>query len=262
MTNLKAPFPYFGGKSKVAKEVWKGLGNVDNYVEPFAGSLAVLLARPHKPKVETVNDKDQYLANFWRALKHEPEQVAKHADWPINEADLFSRHMWLASEGKERIEKMTVDPDYFDPKVAGWWVWGICSWIAGGWCNPGSGPWMVENGKVVKKRGKGLKRKLPSLGGSGQSVNRTSIDSLVAEMQALADRLRRGRVCCGDWKRVVTRGALSHGKTIGIFLDPPYSGDVRDKSLYSTDDYNVAKEVQEWCIDTPMRTIPQPGCGT
>lgn len=43
---LVAPFPYFGGKRQVAAEVWARFGEVTNYVEPFAGSLAVLLARP------------------------------------------------------------------------------------------------------------------------------------------------------------------------------------------------------------------------
>jgi hypothetical protein len=44
---LRAPFPYFGGKSIVAPRVWELLGpNLSRYVEPFAGSAAVLLARP------------------------------------------------------------------------------------------------------------------------------------------------------------------------------------------------------------------------
>ena len=55
---LKAPFPYFGGKSRVALQVWERFGDVANYVEPFAGSLAVLLGRPTEPKTETVNDLD------------------------------------------------------------------------------------------------------------------------------------------------------------------------------------------------------------
>ena len=49
-TKLKAPFPWFGGKSRVAHFVWPRFGNVGNYVEPFAGSLAVLLKRPHEPR--------------------------------------------------------------------------------------------------------------------------------------------------------------------------------------------------------------------
>lgn len=48
---LKAPFPWFGGKRKVAKEVWQRFGNVKNYVEPFFGSGAVLLGRPDKERI-------------------------------------------------------------------------------------------------------------------------------------------------------------------------------------------------------------------
>ena len=44
-SKLKAPFPYFGGKSLAAGLVWSRLGEVKNYVEPFAGSLAVLLGQ-------------------------------------------------------------------------------------------------------------------------------------------------------------------------------------------------------------------------
>ena len=46
---LKAPFPWFGGKSRVADIVWDRFGKVDNYVEPFFGSGAVLLARRQTP---------------------------------------------------------------------------------------------------------------------------------------------------------------------------------------------------------------------
>ena len=115
---IKAPFPYFGGKSRVASVVWEYFGDVKNYVEPFAGSLAVLLGRPHEPRTETVNDKDCYLANFWRALQHDPEAVASWADWPINEADLHARHWWLVQQADFR-ERMMSDPDYYDAKIAG-----------------------------------------------------------------------------------------------------------------------------------------------
>lgn len=75
-TKLKAPFPYFGGKAMVADEVWQRLGDVPNYVEPFFGSGAVLLSRPHAPGIETINDKDGFVSNFWRSVKLAPEQVA------------------------------------------------------------------------------------------------------------------------------------------------------------------------------------------
>lgn len=61
MNKLRAPFPWYGGKTLAAPMIWRAFGNVPNMVDPFAGSLAVLLARPHEPKVETVNDKDGFL---------------------------------------------------------------------------------------------------------------------------------------------------------------------------------------------------------
>jgi hypothetical protein len=41
---LAAPFPYFGGKSNACAPAWQAFGRVDNYVEPFAGSAAMLKA--------------------------------------------------------------------------------------------------------------------------------------------------------------------------------------------------------------------------
>lgn len=76
---LRAPFPWFGGKEKVAAIVWERFGDVTNYVEPFAGSLAVLLNRPHAPQIETVNDLDGMVANFWRALQAAPKIINDHS---------------------------------------------------------------------------------------------------------------------------------------------------------------------------------------
>ena len=47
---LAAPFPYFGGKSLACETVWAALGDPENYVEPFAGSAAMLLGRPNVGK--------------------------------------------------------------------------------------------------------------------------------------------------------------------------------------------------------------------
>jgi hypothetical protein len=137
---LKAPFPWFGGKRQAASLVWERLGDVDNAIEPFCGSLAWLLSRPHPPRIETVNDADCYVANFWRATQHDPEAVAAHADWPVNEVDQHARHRWLvlSPAAVDFREKMRADPDYFDPKVAGWWCWGLCCWIGSGWCGEGA----------------------------------------------------------------------------------------------------------------------------
>ena len=74
--SLAAPFPYFGGKTSHAARIVPLLPAHDHYVEPFAGSLAVLLAKP-RSKMETVNDLDGDLITFWRVLRDQPEDLAR-----------------------------------------------------------------------------------------------------------------------------------------------------------------------------------------
>ena len=273
---MKAPFVWFGGKRRVAPQVWQALGDVNNYVEPFAGSLAVLLGRPHdlgdgSRRAETVNDADGMLANFWRAIATDPESVAHFADYPVNEVDLFARHLWLVNEGRSRLlESLESDPNWYDAQIAGWWVWGVNAWIGSGWCS-GTGPWMHTDSGVGKlphlgNAGRGVNRQLPHLGNAGQGVNRQlphlgtagqagfnnlqyRADGIAAYFNELANRLRDVRVCCGDWSRVVTSGALSFGSAVGVFLDPPYLGDVRTADLYSVDDHTIAHTVRQWCLE-------------
>ena len=176
---LAAPFPYFGGKSLACATVWAALGDPENYVEPFAGSAAMLLGRPNVGKVETMNDADGLVANFWRAVSLDAGEVAKHTDWPTNEADLFARHSWLVRHAPGLLERLHADPDYYDAKAAGWWCWGSCNWIGSGWCS-GTGPWVHDGEKLVDGRqlphlgnaGRGVNRQLPHLGNAGRGVNR------------------------------------------------------------------------------------------
>ncbi len=114
------------------------------YVEPFYGSGAVLLTRERElarlgiewtpgQTIETANDADPYVTNFWRATARQSDRVAVMADWPVHEADLHARHQWLVNQTDFR-ERMFSDPDYFDPKIAAWWAWGLSCWIGSGWC--------------------------------------------------------------------------------------------------------------------------------
>ena len=122
---MKAPFAWFGGKSKVAPEVWRRFGEIKSYVEPFFGSGAVLLGRPAPWEgTETVNDLDGFVCNFWRALAADPEGAAIAADWPLNECDLRARHAYLIQRRESLTTRLEADPRFFDAKIAGWWAWG------------------------------------------------------------------------------------------------------------------------------------------
>jgi hypothetical protein len=353
---LRAPFPWFGGKSRVASIVWDRFGNVLNYVEPFAGSLAVLLGRPHPPRTETVNDRDAYLSNFWRAVTEDPEAVAHYADWPVSEADLHARHRWLVKQADFR-ERMLREPDFYDVKIAGWWVWGISQWIGGGWCHPtlrrdgsdteprkgrpslqpqgvGSSEWtgrfarckpraihapsiipeqrpaMTTNGihseppgnrkrpqlwrggigthsnaclapeflEEIKRPdlhrgGRGvtrttLKQQLPDISGNRSATGRgvhasgksASADAIFGWFEALQARLRRVRIVCGDWERIMGPSPTFHIGTTGVFLDPPYdpvqiaAGDGHDghapaDAIYAHHDGQVSADVRRWALE-------------
>lgn len=138
---LKAPFPAFGGKSRLAPIVWTLLGVGEdaarNYVEPFFFSGAMLWKRPDIGAVETVNDLNAYVTNFWRAVAADPNAVADHADWPVIETDLHARHAWLvgSDEAVDLLERVRRDPLAYDTRIAGWWAWGACCWIGSGWCD-------------------------------------------------------------------------------------------------------------------------------
>lgn len=235
---LDAPFPWFGGKSAVAGQVWTALGNVSHYVEPFFGSGAVLLQRPHAAKFETINDLDGMVANFWRATRAAPEAVADHADWPCNEADLHARHLWLIGQRESLTERLMGDAEWFDAKAAGWWLWGACNWIGSGWCS-GKGPWISLDGVMTDSR------QLPHLS-EGRGVNRKLF--ITEWIAALSDRLRDTRIACGDWTRVTGPAVLDAGGGItGVFLDPPYEQAER-ADVYAMES-PVAADVRKWCAD-------------
>ena len=229
---LRAPYPYFGGKRRAASLIWEALGDVDHYIEPFCGSAAVLLSRPSTSKCETVNDACGFISNFWRSVKAYPELVTEHSDWPVNECDLHARHQWLLNQRESLTERLIQDPEWCDPKIAGWWVWGAGIWIGDGWC-------------------RNLSRKLPRLGDEGGGVHAThqggpipgenvNFETVLDWMQALSNRLRRVRVACGDWQRVVNSDSTlfpfrdRKGAITGIYLDPPYSTGNQDYSAGGT----------------------------
>lgn len=271
---LRAPFPYFGGKSAVAAVVWDRFGNAANYVEPFAGSLAVLLARPkaHQwwDRNESVNDLDGNIANWHRAVAADPELVAFHASHPVHEADLTARHLWLVQHGDELRTRLMSDPDFYDARAAGWWVWGISCWVGGEWCT-GIGPHTGIDEPSITNGGTapGVYRKIPMMSGAhgGKGIHRpiavtgsvpaptgetvpdltgSYLAKLTTDFTALSNRLRRVRVACGDWARVLGNTAVpAAGQVTGVFLDPPYDPDERRGDLYAVGDGRRPHRVDE-----------------
>jgi DNA adenine methylase len=73
---LKPPLAYYGAKVNIGPRIAALLPLHEHYVEPFAGSLAVLLAKPPS-LMETVNDLNKGLMGFWRILRDRPADLER-----------------------------------------------------------------------------------------------------------------------------------------------------------------------------------------
>ncbi len=265
---LSAPFPWFGGKSRAAELIWSRFGAADlgNYVEPFLGSAAVFLNRPADfTGWITLNDLDGHVVNFWRAVRLSPDETAAHASAPVFECDLHARHLALVTGAPAEAARLMADPDYHDPRRAGWWAWGATAWIGGGWC-AGDGPWHAAPDAegvpvfTLGNGGKGVNRQLPHLGNGGRGVNRQlphlgngGRGGLTVEKLAwvrdwfarLQDSFREARVACGDWERICSPGTMTRNGICAVLLDPPYS---LTGAVYAQDSSTVSGAVRAWCL--------------
>lgn len=226
---LKPPFPYFGGKRWLAPQVWRWLGaDVKRYIEPFAGGLGVLLARPGGPRPrwqEVINDEYAHIANVWRAVKYHGDEVWANCQDPLHEADLHGRTQRLIAVESSFREAMFTDPEWCDPQMAGWWLWAQSAHI-------------TQN---ETRRGNKSKP-VPSPEGV---ISRQFARSTLEE---LTNRLKNVIILCGDFSRALTPSyLLSDRGTVGVYLDPPYA--FGDMTVYGgLDGPSIWCRVVDWVL--------------
>lgn len=237
---LAVPFPYFGSKAKVAEDVWRAFGSVEYYAEPFFGSGAVLLNRPDPQGREIVCDKDHFVSNFWRSISYWPDETCEAIDWTVSEVDLHTRHDWLVTEGIKELKQIETDPDYCNPKIAGWWAWGRSCWLGREWC-----------AKAYTNNKRTWRQKPDVLAHANYYDSKIEqYGDIVDYIEALHQRLQEVIVLYGDWKRCVTNSYIPKNKSCAIFLDPPY-GELanRDNKLYAQESTSINQEVYKWCAE-------------
>jgi site-specific DNA-adenine methylase len=228
---LQSLFPYPGGKAQVAPIIWAHFGTIRNYLEPFAGSLAVLLARPDRPRVETVSDADGHLVNFFRSIVADPDTVVRYARWPVTSVDLWARHDALCAQRDALTAQLIADYRFCDPVLAGLWLYAVSTWTGSGFAQKAGGrshPHVSHTGSgihALKRRGK--------------------LAQLCAQLQL---RLQDVRFLCGEWRRLLTKTQLfGVGGITGILLDPPYTLERRDQAFYATPGA-CAPAVRDWAV--------------
>lgn len=228
---LEAPFPYFGGKSRVAGEVWKRFGKAKVYIEPFCGSLAMLLYKETPATYEIVNDVDGLLVNFWRSIQKDATKVCEYALAPSTEVDLQARHNYVTQNKGSLLGKMQIDPNHYDPEMAGYWLYVKGSMIGG---------------RDMFQRDIGSR--VPNLSRPKGMFSLGRLDALEEVLKTLQTRLLKVRISSGDWGRVLTTTPLKKaGTPTAIFLDPPYLAGGWDPGAYQ-EGKCVFSDVREWAI--------------
>jgi site-specific DNA-adenine methylase len=231
-------FPYIGKKLLIAKKIWRLFGNVDIYIEPLCGSSSVFLGRPTRKNnaIEIINDNNGLVANFWRAMKYDAQGVAQLCDEPMSELDYHARWKYIKDRATpELVELLNSDPEFYDTKIAGYWGYCMNSSIMNHTSK------LTTNAKNPPKM-----NSKPALGKRNlSSEDSTRIQQSSAAIQA---RIRKTRIACGDWKRVLTPNITQNSvgdKSVGIYFDPPY---LNKEHLYNSK-ADISGDVRKWCIE-------------
>lgn len=236
----RMPIPWFGYKGAVSKFAWAKLGDVPNFVSPFIGAGGVYFNRPAwhaKEGIETVNDLHAELANCYRAVKRAPEAVAAAADWQVSEIEITARWRWSKARvrnwakthgGLSLREWLEADPYNFCPQLAGIYLWGVSATIGNAWDR------MAEQGRTPRAGRAGTQAVAAGVdgvhnyarrglhGGAIQIGERRA--ALTSYMRALAERMTRTTVLCGDFERALRPSVVLPDRMCGVFLDPEYDG--------------------------------------
>jgi DNA adenine methylase len=188
---MKSPVPYFGSKQTIAQWIASLLPANGHYVEPFAGSLSVLLAKRPSP-METVNDLDHDLMHFWRILRDRPgELIRACALTPHSRAELLAAHE-PSIDDLERARR----------------VWVRLSQSRGG---------------QLRKNGW---RHYVNPGAKGYFGMPAYLDGYVDRMAAVAERLHAVSLECMPALDLIAKYGR-HAEVL-LYVDPPYLGTARE----------------------------------
>lgn len=189
MAALKPPVPYFGSKARIADRIVALLPDHGHYVEPYAGGLSVLLAKPPS-RMETVNDLDGDLMAFWTVLRERPEDLVRACDLtPHSRAELTAA--W----------EPTADPVERARRV---WV-------------------RLSQGRGGTMRRTGWRHYVAT---SGSSMGMPGyLDAYRDRLLPAADRLRGVSLECLPALTVI--GKYGAAADVLLYVDPPYLGTTR-----------------------------------
>ncbi len=191
---LRPPIPYFGGKQAIAQRIIAEMPEHRHYVEPYCGSLAVLLAKEPVAH-ETVNDLDGDLVNFWRVLRDQPEALARVCALTPHSRGEF-----------EATREPTEGPLEGARRI---WV-------------------QLAQGRAAVRQRTGWR--FFETGSSSSLGMPGYLAGYVARIAPAAERLARVSLECRPALDVITR--YGEHEDVLLYVDPPYLGSTRTSGKY------------------------------
>jgi DNA adenine methylase len=193
---VKPPLAYYGAKVQVAARIAALLPRHEHYVEPFAGSLAVLLAK-RPSAMETVNDIDQHLVRFWRTLRDQPNELIRAcALTPHSRAEHAAAY------------HLTDDLDDVEHARRVWVV--------------------LTQGRAGTLRTTGWRYYISPAGSSASMPD--YLTGYVNRMAGVAERLHRVSLECAPALNLITKYGAQPAAL--LFCDPPYLSSTRTSVNY------------------------------
>ena len=190
---MKPPLAYYGAKVTIGQQIADLFPPHEHYVEPFAGSLAVLLAK-RPSRMETVNDLDGDLMTFWRVLRDRPADLERVcALTPHSRAEHAAAYEPAADE-LEQARRV--------------WV-------------------KLTQGRAGTLRTTGWRHYVRPVGSTGMPGY---LDGYVDRIAAAAERLAAVSLECRPALDVIARYG-QHAEVL-LYVDPPYLAETRTSVNY------------------------------
>lgn len=192
---LGVPFPYVGGKYRLAARIVEAMPEHEAYVEVFGGSDAVLFAKP-PCKVEVLNDVDGDVVNFFRVLRDE------------RQTERLVHLLRFTPYAREEFEAQVQAGVPVDPVYRAWRFFVIARMSFGGYRPANCGKAYQGATRFRWRRSVRVNKCEPNV-----------FKSKVEELAAFGDRLRGVFVERRDFSYVLNRW---DGEEVLFYLDPPY----------------------------------------
>ncbi len=204
-----SPMSWYGAKNKISPKIVSVFPPHRTYVEPFFGGGSVFFAKPPS-KVETVNDMNGDLMNFFRILRDRRQR--KHL------IELLEATPWAREEYCNALAAMKVGKWTSDVERA--WTFIVAT---------------RQSRNGVAKRPSDWSRTVGRTGNGASS--RTSMWRNLPERLAVAGlRLKRAQIECGHWSKILND--FDSEDTLA-YLDPPYLHSTRNPSNRNSYDHEM-----------------------